>query len=120
MSQPYGKTGSTSGWRTFLRSLTSFDFSQLNVSAGIRAGVLIISLLIIGVFSNHIREATLAALGTIFFLQGRTKQTIAIRTLILASVINASAFTIGSIIGTTYLAVPLLAIGLFIISYLGV
>jgi hypothetical protein len=29
---------------------------------------LIISLLIIGVFSNHIREATLAALGTIFFL----------------------------------------------------
>jgi hypothetical protein len=76
--------------------------------------------LIIGVLSNHIREATLAVLGTIFFLQGRTKQTIAIRTLILASVINASAFTIGSIIGTTYLAVPLLAIGLFIISYFGV
>jgi hypothetical protein len=40
--------------------------------------------------------------------------------LILASVINASAFTIGSIIGTTYLAVPLLAIGLFMISYFGV
>ena len=121
MSQPYGKTGSTSGWpRNFLRSLTSFDFSQLNVYAGIRAGVLITSLLIIGVLSNHIREATLAVLGTIFFLQGRTKQTIAIRTLILASVINASAFTIGSIIGTTYLAVPLLAIGLFIISYFGV
>jgi hypothetical protein len=109
MSQPYGKTGSTSGSpRNFLRSLTSFDFIQLNVSAGIRAGVLITSLLVIGVFSNHIREATLAALGTIFFLQGRTKQTIAIRTLFLASVINASAFTIGSIIGSTYLAVPLL------------
>src|SRR5215467_4311174 len=121
MSQPYGKTGPTSGWpRNFLHSLTSFDFSQLNVYAGLRAGVLITSLLIIGVFSNHIREATLAVLGTIFFLQGRTKQTIAIRTLILASVINASAFTIGSIIGTTYLAVPLLAIGLFIISYFGV
>ena len=120
MSQPYGKTGSTSGWpRNFLRSL-SFDFSQLNVSAGIRAAVLITSLLIIGVFSNHLREDTLAALGTIFFLQGRTKQTLAIRTLILASVINASAFTIGSIIGTSYLAVPLLAVGLFIISYLGV
>ncbi|MGC2574547.1 MAG: hypothetical protein WA364_23800 [Candidatus Nitrosopolaris sp.] len=121
MSQPYEKTGSASGWsRDFLRSLTSFDFSQLNVYAGIRAGVLITSLLIIGVLSNHIREATLAVLGTIFFLQGRTKQTIAIRTLILASVINASAFTIGSIIGTTYLAVPILAIGLFIISYFGV
>jgi hypothetical protein len=121
MSQPYGKTGSTSGWsRNFLRSITSFDFSQLNVYAGIRAGVLITSLLIMGVLSNHMREATLAALGTIFFLQGRTKQTIAIRTLILASVINASAFTIGSIIGTSYFAVPLLAIGLFIISYFGV
>jgi Fusaric acid resistance protein-like len=121
MSQPYGKTGSTSGWpHNFLHSLTSFDFSQLNVYAGIRAGVLITSLLIIGVFSNHIREATLAALGTIFFLQGRTKQTLGIRTLVLASVINASAFAIGSIIGTTYLAVPLLAVGLFIISYLGV
>ena len=75
MSQPYGKTGSMSGWsHNFLHSLTSFDFSQLNISAGIRAGVLITSLLIIGVFSNHVREATLAALGTIFFLQGRTKQ----------------------------------------------
>ena len=113
MSQPYGKTGSTSGWpHNFLHSLTSFDFSQLNAYAGIRAGVLITSLLIIGVFSNHIREATLGVLGTIFFLQGRTKQTFTIRTLILASVINASAFTIGPIIGTTYLAVPLLAIGL--------
>jgi hypothetical protein len=67
MSQPYGKTGSTSGWpRNFLRSLTSFDFSQLNVYVGISAGVLITSLLIIGVLSNHIREATLAVLGTGF------------------------------------------------------
>ena len=108
MSQPYGKTGSTSGWpRNSLRSLSSFDSSQLNISAGIRAGVLITLLLIIGVFSNHIREATLGVLGTIFFPQGRTKQSLPIRALILASVINASAFGIGSIIGTTYLAVPL-------------
>ena len=38
--------GNKSGWpHNFLRSLTNFDFSQLNVSAGIRAGVLITSLL---------------------------------------------------------------------------
>jgi hypothetical protein len=50
------------------------------------------------------------------------KWNIMIRTLILASIITASVFTIGSIIGTIpgYLAVPLFALGLFIISYIGI
>ncbi|HXP51690.1 MAG TPA: hypothetical protein VN922_17165, partial [Bacteroidia bacterium] len=36
------------------------------------------------------------------------KQTIMIRTLILASIINAFVFTIGSLIGISYLTVPFL------------
>ncbi|MGA9152066.1 MAG: FUSC family protein [Candidatus Nitrosopolaris sp.] len=124
MSQPHGKPKPTSGWRgDFLRSLSSFNLTQLDVSVGIRAGVLITVLLIIGVLSNHIGESVLAALGTInvsIQVRQETKRTIMIRTLILASIINASVFTIGSLIGTSYLAVPLFAIGLFIISYFGV
>jgi Fusaric acid resistance protein-like len=118
MSQP------TSGSRRgFLRSLTDFNVGQLSVSAGIKAAVLITALLIIGVLSNHIIGSVVAALGTIFgcvLLRKEIKQTIMIRTLILASIINASIFAIGSLIGTSYLVVPLFAIGLFIISYFGV
>ncbi len=45
-----------------------------------------------------------------------------VRTLILVSIINASLFTIGSVIGINedYIGVALFAIGLFIISYMGV
>jgi hypothetical protein len=110
MSQPQGKPKPTSGWRgDFLRSLSSFNLTQLDVSVGIKAEVLITVLLIIGVLSNHIGESVLAALGTInvcIQVRQETKQTIMIRTLILASIINASVFTIGSLIGTSYLAVP--------------
>ena len=99
MSQP------TSGSRRgFLRSLTDFDVGQLSVSAGIKAAVLITALLIIGVLSNHIIGSVVAALGTIFvcvLLRKEIKQTIMIRTLILASIINASVFAIGSLIGTS-------------------
>jgi hypothetical protein len=124
MTQPHGKPKPTSGRRRdFLRSLSSFNLTQLDVSLGIKAGVLITVLLIIGVLSNHIGESVLAALGTInvcIQVRQETKQTIMIRTLILASIINASVFTIGSLIGTSYLVVALFAIGLFIISYFGV
>lgn len=124
MGQPYGKTGSTSGWpRNFFRSITNFNVSQLNVTFGITAGVLITSLLAIGVLSNHIRESTLATLGTINICMLESqgiKKMIMVRTLVFASVINASVFTIGSLIVIGYAAVPLFAIGLFIISYIGV
>ena len=109
--------------RGLLRSLTDFNFGQLSVSAGIRAAVLITALLIIGALSNHIIESVVAALGTITvcaLVRKEIKQTIMIRTLILASIINASVFTIGSLVGISYLTVPLFAIGLFIISYFGV
>lgn len=91
--------------RGFLRSLTDFNVGQLSVSAGIRAAVLITALLIIGVLSNHIIESVVAALGTITVcavVRKEIKQTIMIRTLILASIINASVFTIGSLIGISY------------------
>ena len=126
MSQPYGKSGLPSDWlRNFLHSLTSLNVSQLSVSAGIRMGVFMIALLAIGLVSNHIRESIFAVLGTInvCMLESReSKWNIMIRTLILASIITASVFTIGSLIGTTpgYLAVPLFALGLFIISYIGI
>jgi hypothetical protein len=59
----------------------------LDVSLGITVS------LIIGVLSNHIGESVLAALGTInvcIQVRNETKQTIMIRTLILASIINTS------------------------------
>jgi hypothetical protein len=126
MGQPYGKTGLPSDWqRNFLRSITSFNLGNLKISAGIRTGVLIIGLLAIGLISNHIRESVLAVLGTInvsLIEIQQPKWTKMIPTLILVSIINAFLFTIGSLIGTTgsYLGVSFFALGLFIISYMGV
>ena len=57
MGQPYGKTGLPSDWqRNFLHSITSFNLGRLRISAGIRAGVLIIALLAIGLGTNHIEN----------------------------------------------------------------
>ena len=126
MGQPYGKTGLPSDWRrNFLHSITSFNIGRLRISAGIRAGVLIIVLLAIGLVTNHIRESVLAILGTInvCLIEIQTpKWPIMVRTLILVSITNAILFTIGSLIGTTdsHLGIPLFAFGLFILSYMGV
>ena len=128
MGQPYGKTGLPSDWRrNFLHSITSFNLGQLNISAGIRTGIFIISLLAIGLVSNHIGESILAVLGTIniSFVSDiqQPKWPSVIRTLLLVSIIDAFVFTMGSIIGIAgggYIGVSLFALGLFIISYIGV
>ena len=127
MGQPYGKTGLPSDWqRNFLHSITSFNLSQLKLSAGIRIGIFIITLLAIGLVSNHIGESILAILGTINISlvadAQQPKLSIAIRTLIVVSIIDAFVFTIGSLIGIAdgYIGLPLFALGLFIISYMGI
>jgi hypothetical protein len=126
MDQPYGKIGLPSDWqRNFLRSVTSVNLGRLKISTGIRTGVLIIALLVIGLVSNHIRESVLAILGIInvsLIEIQQPKWTIMIRTLILVSIINAFVFIVGSLIGTIdgYMGIPLFALGLFIISYMGV
>ena len=126
MGQPYGKTRLPSDWqRNFLHSITSFNLQQLKIFTGIRIGIFIIALLAIGLVSNHIRESIIVILGTInvsLLEVQRPKWTIMVRTLIIASMINASLFTIGSLIGANdgYIGVPLFASGLFIISFMGV
>jgi Fusaric acid resistance protein-like len=127
MGQPYGKTGLPSDWQhNFLHSITSFNLGQLKISAGIRIGIFIIALLTIGLVSNHIGESILAILGTInISLVADTPQpklSIMILTLVLVSIIDAFVFTIGSLIGIAdgYIGLPLFAMGLFIISFMGV
>ncbi len=126
MGQPYGKTKLPSDWqRNFRHNITSINLQQLKISAGIRIGIFIIALLAIGLVSNHIRESVIVILGTInvsLLEVQRPKWTIMVRTLILVSIINASLFTIGSLIGANegYIGIALFAIGLFVISYMGV
>lgn len=127
MDQPYGKTGLPSNWQhNFLQSITSFNLAGLRISVGIRTGIIIMTLLAIGLITNHIREFVLAVFGTInvSLLDIRDQKGLTlILTLIIVSTINAFLFTIGSLIGTTensYLGVSLFALGLFIISYIGI
>ena len=81
------------------------------------------ALLTTGLVFNHL--LIFATLGTLFIagtamlvLEKQESQRYKINALIVISVINASTFTIGSVVATTgFLAVPLSALVLFLLSY---
>ena len=112
--------------RDFLRNLRRFEFSNLRLFYGVKMGFFMMTLLAIGIVFN--REVIFATLGTLFIastsmsvLEEQRSKRSKINTLIVISGVNASTFTIGTIVATTgFLVVPLCALGLFIISYAGV
>ena len=107
----------------FLGNLRRVEFSNLRIFYGLKMGVFMMTLLTIGLVFNH--EAIFATLGTLFIagtsmlvLEEQRSQRSKINTLMVISVINASTFTIGSVVATTgFLMVPLSALVLFLISY---
>jgi hypothetical protein len=66
MGQPYGRQDlHPTDNRNFLYSITSINLGQLKLSAGIRIGISISLLLVIGLVYNSIGESILAISGTI-------------------------------------------------------
>jgi hypothetical protein len=114
-----GKTWS----RDFLRSLISFDASQLTVISGVKIGLFVITPLVIGLFLNRISEAIFVTLGTmtVSMVEGQRPEWATNNILLLVCVIYGSAFAVGIVVSTTgFLLIPLYALGLFLISYAGV
>jgi hypothetical protein len=99
------------------------DVSLLSKYSGLRIGLFVITPLLIGLILHHVSEAIFATLGTmnVIMVEGRRPDWATDEILVLVSIIYASVFTIGILISTTgLLLVPLYALGLFMISYIGV
>lgn len=119
-------TGSSEGasrFGDFLGNLRRVEFSNFRLFYGLKMGLFMMALLTIGLVFNH--EVIFATLGTLFIagtamlvLEKQRSQRSKINTLVIISVINALTFTIGSVVATTgFLAVPLSALVLFLLSY---
>jgi hypothetical protein len=112
-----------SRWSAFLHDLITVDFGQADIYTGLRFATLLVPLLVLGLITRHVGEAFILMLGGGYVLAIDEIRSTGPRTLILlaASVLYASIFAIGMIISLAdYFVVPLLAFGLFIISYLRV
>lgn len=119
-------TGSSKGanrFGDFLGNLRRVEFSNLRLFFGLKMGIFMMALLTIGLVFNH--QLIFATLGTLFIagsamlvLEKQRSQRSKINILIVISIINASTFTIGSVVATTgFLVVPLSALVLFLICY---
>ena len=103
----------------FLHDLRTVDFEHADIYAGVRIAIYLAPLLILALFAKH--ESSLVILGAVYVLgideiRGAVGQRT--RTLLSVSVLYASIFAIGMLISMgNYLVLPLLALGLFLISY---
>jgi hypothetical protein len=96
-----GKTWS----RDFLRSLISFDVSQLTVISGVKIGFFVITPLVIGLFLNRISEAIFVTLGTmtVSMVEGQRPEWATNNILLLVCVIYGSAFAVGIVVSNNRL-----------------
>jgi hypothetical protein len=103
----------------FLHDLRTVDFEHADIYAGVRIAIYLAPLLILGLITKF--ESSLVILGAVYVLgideiRGAVGQRT--RTLLSVSVLYASIFAIGMLISmSNYLVLPLLALGLFLISY---
>ena len=112
--------------RTFLCNIRKFESSEIRILYGVKMGLFLMVVLAMGLTIN--REMIFACLGTLFIasisisvLEENRSTKSKINTLLVVSILNASAFTIGTIVATmSFLVVSLSALALFIIAYAGV
>jgi uncharacterized membrane protein YgaE (UPF0421/DUF939 family) len=115
-------TPNRSGGSQFLHDLMTVDWSKVDPYGAVKAATLIAPLIVIGLFTGH--EPSLVVLGGAFVLVFDLMLPPGPRTRLMlsVSVIFAAAFAIGMLISMAndYVVAPLLALGLFFITYLKV
>ncbi|MGC2599545.1 MAG: FUSC family protein [Nitrososphaeraceae archaeon] len=114
----------------FFHDLVTVDFHQIDINTGVRVAAFLIIVTVLGLITGHAAQASFVWIGAAYVLtidlvldlinRSRSKGT-RTRVLLTVSVLYASIFAIGMVISMVdYLVVPLLALGLFIISYFAV
>ncbi len=107
----------------FLHDLVTVDFDKVDISYGVRVATIIAPLLVIGLITGQVGESSLVIIGAAWVISidpilPTSQRT---RILLFVSVILAGALVIGELISMVdYLVLPLLGLGLFVISYLRV
>ncbi len=105
----------------FLHDLVTVDFSKADLYGGVKVAALIAPILVLGLFTGH--ESSLVILAGAFVLAIDLMAPPGPRTrlLLVVSLIYTVTFAIGILISMVdYLLAPLLALGLFFITYLKV
>jgi hypothetical protein len=100
---------------SFFDEITRIDKSSLSISTGIRAALLTITPLVLGLAIGQPQwvYATLAAL-LVLNTEGPPAAALPLRVVLLACLTEPLAFALGTLVGTTgLLAVPLVGIGIF-------
>lgn len=109
-----------SRWSKFVHDIVTVDFHQTDINTGVRIATILVTVTVVGVITGHAAESGLVALGTAYVLaidQVRSKGS-RTRVLLIVSILYASIYACGVVISISHiLVVPLLALGLFIISY---
>lgn len=115
-----GRSNRSSGSQ-FLHDLITVDFSKVDPYGAVKVATLIAPLVVVGLFTGH--EPSLVVLGGAFVLAMDLMAPPGPRTRLMlsVSVIYTATFAIGMLLSMVdYLVVPLLALGLFFITYLKV
>jgi hypothetical protein len=102
-------------WRKSLHEVTRVDKSSLSFSTGLRAAVVTIAPLALGLATDH-SELIYATLGAFFVTNTEGPPNIAppLRVVFLACFTEAAAFGLGTLVGTTgLLSIPLMGLGVF-------
>ncbi len=109
-----------SRWSKFVHDLVTVDFHQTDINTGVRLATILVTVTVLGVITGHAAESSLVSVAAAYVLaidQVRSKGT-RTRILLIVSILYASIFACGVVISISdNLVVPLLALGLFIISY---
>ena len=97
-------------WSNFVHDLITVDFSQTDIYTGVRIATLVVAIIVLGLITNHVAEASLVFLGAAYVLaideiRFKWPRT---RLLLTVSILYASIFAIGMIISASdFLVVPL-------------
>ena len=105
-----------------LQEIRRIDRSAFNMSEGLRAGAFVSAPLLLGIATGQM-EFVYTALGALFLTNSQGPRTgpTPVRLLFVACFIEALAFGIGTLAGTTgWLAIPLTGIGVFLGLMLGI
>jgi hypothetical protein len=107
----------------FFHDLVTVDFHQAQIKWGVRFATLLIIVIVLGLITGHVAEASYVSFAAAFVLAADQLRSNGPRTrfLLTVSILYALIFAIGMVISLSgNLVVPLCGLGLFIISYFAV
>jgi hypothetical protein len=101
-----------------LHDLVTVDWNKVDIYTGVRIATLLAPLLVLGLITHTLTGLVVMGMVWVVAMDEFVPTGHRTRTLLSLSALYASIFAIGMLVSmTNYLVVPLLALGLFLLSY---